>query len=332
MNWPIWNKIFADKPALFHSTERWFLRYFHSEEALRDLIEVSLLQGVQNAEKIDVQSVWIDGTPQARGVTETGQKVRCELADLLLIIQVFGPSGKHSSRRGILLQGKVGKVLPKFGSDKSTQKERDLLETLDRSKDLSLFRGGLRSRLLNTNSVYRMTNVPLWDGPTKATPAVGLEDCSSYLFFAPGGIQTEWYYCPFLMGWPENRDSKGIGSATDFRTVVERTYKDKLFGRKILGPNEPYECEWSRLVWDLLGTYKDAVINSIYGKFPRINQVSKLLSFQCHEYDLRTRNISFMKVPPKDAEAVEVNPPNISVVLVNVKLSKEPIDDIERPD
>lgn len=55
--------------------------------------------------KVQVSSIWIDGTPQALAIARTKQ-VKCELADLLFLVEELDNKMNLISKKSILIQGK----------------------------------------------------------------------------------------------------------------------------------------------------------------------------------------------------------------------------------
>lgn len=82
-------------------------------------------------------------------------------------------------------------------------------------------------------------------------------------------------------------------------------------GRPIYDPGSPHFCEWSRLVWDLLGDYQPVVMDG-YGRQNRVN-VSQTLTFLS-----ATSSWGAPLASDFSDEAVMRREPSISVVQVNV--------------
>ena len=138
--WLYWELIKKHKSG--NSFERWSLRHLHQETYLNRLaIAVLRYNKDKNKEcNVRVNSIWVDGTPQAFGAARTN-KVKCELADLLFIIEELDSNGDELMRKGMLLQGKVTRHPKKIDSNNSTKKERTLFQKLDRTRPLTLRAG-----------------------------------------------------------------------------------------------------------------------------------------------------------------------------------------------
>ncbi|MBK7617594.1 MAG: hypothetical protein IPJ08_25160 [Burkholderiales bacterium] len=290
----------------WRAQERWQLAYLHSHRTLEELARVVLngFTAVSRPAAVSVQSVWIDGTPQVTGFLPDGRQLaQCELADLLFIVNQMDPRGVVVGRTGVLLQGKTAKRHNALPSNHSTKKERLLLEGLNRSKPLSVFRDiGLRSPI----------------GTYTFGGGTGLNDCARYLMMAKTG---RWHcpYCaplaPLQIGWPKTRATSSIDPTTSFVDAMKQLATTGGLGRTILDKGPSLKCEWSRLVWDLLGDYVPVEMQG-YGGQNRVN-VSPTLSFTTQV------DLVFGSPPGQVSRAAESfdRPPAISVVQVNIRSS-----------
>lgn len=305
-NWAYWRALHDGfKASGWRSQERWQLAYLHSASTLEDIAQATLdgFAAVSRPAAVSVQSVWIDGTPQVTGFLPDGRALAgCELADLLFIVNQMNLGGVTVRRTGLLMQGKTAKRHNALPSNHSTKKERLLLEGLNRARPLSVFRDiGLSSPI----------------GTYTFGGGTGLNDCARYLMMAK---TMRWASCPICstllplqIGWPKTRMSSSIDPTTGFVDAMQQLATTGGIGRIIQDKGPMLTCEWSRLVWDLLGDYEPIEMRG-YGGQNRVN-VSPTLSFL-------TQNVRSSGSPPEEVsmspEAFD-HPPAISVVQVNIR-------------
>ncbi len=293
------------KASGWRSKERWQLAYLHSIRTLRDIARATLdgYAAISKPAAVSVQSVWIDGTPQVTGFLPDGRPLAgCELADLLFIVNQMSLSGVTVRRTGLLVQGKAAKRHNALPSNHSTKKERLLLEGLDRGRPLSVFRDiGLSSPI----------------GKYTFGAGTGLKDCARYLMMAKSmywdsGLRYSTIL-PLQIGWPKARMSSSIDPTMWFVEALQQLAINGGIGRIIQDKGPRLTCEWSRLVWDLLGDYNPIEMRG-YGRQRRVN-ISPSVSFLAGYF-------SSFGVPPEGLpqlpEAFD-RPPAISVVQVNIR-------------
>lgn len=199
------------------------------------------------------------------------------------------------------MQGKTAKRHNALPSNHSTKKERLLLEGLNRSMPLSVFRD---FRLLSPVGTYT------FGGGT------GLRDSARYLMMAK---TLEWAcpicapLAPLQIGWPKTRATSSIEPTTDFVEAMRQLATTGGMGRLIQDKRSSFACEWSRLVWDLLGDYEPIEMKG-YGGQNRVN-VSPRMAFSAQQ------GAVFRSPPRQVPEAPEYfdRPPAISVVQVNIR-------------
>lgn len=203
-----------------------------------------------------VESVWIDGTPQASGTTVFGKTVKCELADLLYVVDERDLSNNLVARRGLLLQGKLADRHDILLGGPSTTKERDLLERLDTRAALELYRDTKRTNLIGS---YQFK-------PGALAGFTGMEDCARYLMMPKSLSQwrTRHLLSPLAVGWPPRRTEAKLGSVTRLPQVIEDMGLTATQGKPVI---DPLVCEWSRMVYDLLAKYETPP--SLPGGVPR---------------------------------------------------------------
>lgn len=304
------------------SRERWFLAYLHSEYALSELAQATAraLTLAARPSAVSLQSVWIDGTPQASAFATGGRSVACELADLLFILQEHDVRGGVTARSGLLLQAKIARKHDRLPSGASTRKERLLLENLDRGQPLELYRDTGRSAGAQIGS-YTLGGTP-----------PGLKDCARYVLI-PKELSwgSAWYWAPYLVGWPPSSSSPCIRPPTGIVHAIQRAAVAQAIGRPLNDRDQLKGCEWSRMVWDLLGDYGH-VIMAGYGGQRRVN-TSAVMSFLASPtvaWDLpapgarrRPTLGPRMVAPPPDRETPAVTlddgGPAISVIVITVR-------------
>lgn len=319
-----WQK-FRSEWRAFHqsgwpSQERWYLAYLHSQGSLGQLAmgTARALAVAGRPSAVSVQSVWIDGTPQASAHTGGGHPVACELADLLFILRQHGLQGEVVARCGLLLQAKIARRFDRLPSGASTRKERRLLEHLDRSQPLVLYRDTARSAAARIGAY------------TLGGAAEGLRDCARYLLIPKGpGWGNAMYWAPYLVGWPPVASSPRVRPPTGLVHAIQQAAVAQTIGRAIQDRGAT-GCPWSRMVWDLLGDY-GGVVMAGYGGQRRVNSspVMSFLATPTLTYDrpllsLRTGTRGGLRLlaPPPDGDraiALDDSGPAISVIVMTVR-------------
>jgi len=306
-SWEYWNYLHHEfKTSGWRSEERWQLAALHSKISLDSLATLILRRfsaGGRPA-KVSAESFWIDGTPQVQGYLPSGKKLaQCELADLLFIVNQMDMKGTVLNRTGVLLQGKTVKRHDRLPSNHSTKKERLLLEGFCRAQPLA---------------VYRDVNLTGHIGDYTFGVGTGLKDCARYLMmpkkanWCPGCTPYE----PLQIGWPKSRASNSILPTTSFVVAMQDLAISGTLGRVIQDKNSASAsaCEWSRLVWDLLGSFKPGPMAG-YGGQPRAN-ISDVMSFMGSNY------AGYAVEPPEPLLGLPISldePPAISVIQVNIR-------------
>lgn len=214
----------------------------------------------------------------------------------------MNPQRATVHRTGLLIQGKTAKRHNRLPSNHSTKKERLLLEGLNRARPLSVFRDiGLRSPI----GTYTFGN------------GTGLNDCARYLVMAMT-MQWDCPLCaplsPLQIGWPKSRASQSLDPTIDFVQSMRSLATTGGIGRQIQDKGPNLNCEWSRMIWDLLGDYEPIEMRG-YGGHRRVNTSST------HTYMAASARFSWE--PPEDNKHMALEsfnrPPAISVVQVNVR-------------
>jgi hypothetical protein len=227
------------------SLERWALRHLHHRDYLNLLAErvIEFNRLHHRPCSVQVNSIWIDGTPQATAKART-KRVKCELADLLYIVEELNHKGDRICRKGILLQGKNTVHPLKIDSGNSTKKERALFEKLDRRDELTLNVG-----VSNTSKIIGKY---LLDSSVKE----GLSDCARFLLMPKKRC---WFHdfifncSPFHVTWPKREKSNEMVVGQGLTEAVLEMYSGTSLGKEIIAPAK---CEWSRMVLDLENRYK----------------------------------------------------------------------------
>ncbi|MDM3684686.1 hypothetical protein [Proteus mirabilis] len=146
LSWKNWERVYLNKKNNKRaSLERYGLRNLHTVASLNFIVlkireEFSKKLGKEKV-SINARSIWIDGTPQAKFKTKDGDSLNCELADLLFIIHEINIDNTTKNCRAVLLQGKCSEKQNLLPNGRSTEKERKLLESIDRNEFLTLYPG-----------------------------------------------------------------------------------------------------------------------------------------------------------------------------------------------
>lgn len=251
------------------SLERWALRHLHHRDHLNLLAErvIEFNRHHRRPCAVQVNSIWIDGTPQATAKART-KEVKCELADLLYIVEELNYKGERICRKGMLIQGKNTVHPRKIDSGNSTKKERVLFEKLDRREKLTLKAGVTRAS--------KIIGEYLLDSSVKE----GLSDCARFLLMPKARC---WFYdyilncSPFHVTWPKRETSNEMLSGQSLSEAILAMYNNTNFGKEIIAP---HKCEWSRMVLDLENRYKGVEMKG-YDRQKRLYS-SDICSFKVH--------------------------------------------------
>jgi len=274
LSWESWSKVYLNKKHKKRaSLERWGLRNLHSVETLDHIVSEVKKRYLNNNPYINVSanSVWVDGTPQAKFTvskyenvnnsptsydntnqvslkTRKDEVLNCELADLLFIFNEFNSQNDFKKVRAVLLQGKCSEKNNLLPDGPSTEKERKLLESVNREELLTLYPGTKASG--KEIGMYKLGG----DDP-------GLADCAKYLMMPK---HEEWNYKspentgPYVIGWPGNSSSKSLGVTKNYLdAVIDEMLTSKTMGREVKFKDADIDrtCEWSKMIDDLLTSY-----------------------------------------------------------------------------
>lgn len=251
-SWESWRKVYINKKNKKRaSLERYGLRNLHSVASMDMIISKVNDLYLENKQEvfINASSVWIDGTPQAKFTTINGSILNCELADLLFIVHEVDERKTTKNFRAVLLQGKCSEKHDLLPNGISTGKERELLESIDRDKYLTLYPG--TKAYGETIGEYKLGG-----------DVIGLTDCAKFLMMPKNEC---WNYkapnsiSPYVIGWPENLSSKRLINTENYLSSILRgMIISKDIGKSIKIFDEKYidrRCEWSRMINDLLNNY-----------------------------------------------------------------------------
>ncbi|EFB9440875.1 lysogenic conversion protein [Escherichia coli] len=251
-SWENWKQVYLHKKNKKRvSLERYGLRSLHSVASL-DLI-VSKVHELylkkQQEVAVNAKSVWIDGTPQAKFKSVDGSVLNCELADLLFIIHEMDNKNKTINFRATLLQGKCSEKHNLLPNGPSTDKERKLLESIDRNEYLYLYPG--------TRAYGEKIGKYKLGGEN-----IGLADCAKYLIMPK---YERWKYktpdniSPYVIGWPNKISSNYLTNVVNYMDVIlEKMISSKTMGKEInltMQNHIDRQCEWSKMIYDLLNSY-----------------------------------------------------------------------------
>ncbi|WP_054688258.1 hypothetical protein [Pantoea stewartii] len=275
LSWESWKKVYLNKKKNKRaSLERWGLRNLHSVENLDHIVsevKKTYLNNNPNV-KVSANSVWIDGTPQAEFTVSHYKRVynnsstisgnatqpnfkfcknevlNCELADLLFIFNEFNSQNSSKRVRAVLLQGKCSDKDNLLPNGPSTEKERKLLESVNRNEKLTLY-PGTKASGKDIGSYTLGGNAP------------GLADCAKYLMmpkYETWSYNTPDYVDPYVIGWPVNSSNKSLGATTNYlEAIIKEMLKHGTMGRDVQIRNGAIDrsCPWSRMIDDLLTSY-----------------------------------------------------------------------------
>jgi hypothetical protein len=272
------------------------LRHIHEDLFLWNLArEIKKISG--NTHSLELSSIWIDGTPQAHGVARSNN-VKCELADLLYIIEEHDSNSNVISKRALLLQGKNTHKFNKIDSGSSTLKERSLFEKLDRSKELVL-RSGVQNHA-------RMIGSYILGGALSE----GLSDCAKFLLMPKKKFwkNKSPHLFPFHVTWTKNEKNADMEVGVSLGEAALNMITLREIGKPVINPKI---CEWSRLVTDLENGYTGVTMKG-YGGQKRINSSSAYISA------LLVDGQGYLSSFLNKNEQIAENMPFISIVKVKV--------------
>jgi hypothetical protein len=263
-DWSAWNdrvKSFTGKWAL----ERWFLMYLHEQKNIDALaLEVQTrLAAEGRSAQVQVQSIWVDGTPQAefspKGRSPLSKNPQCELADLLLCVRWESPDGLLQREQATLIQAKVASKYNKLPGGKSTRKERLLFEDCDRHKEITLYPGVNRE---NPIGAYQL-------GSGVGSKDYGLRDCASFLLMAKAPWSTTTKSIgPLQVGWPLDKKKTEIKPPETYLDAVINMVSGAApgLGREVrTGPSAKH-CVWTKMVNNLRGKYETITMSGYNGQ------------------------------------------------------------------
>ncbi|MGC0788745.1 lysogenic conversion protein [Pantoea agglomerans] len=275
LSWENWSEVYLNKKHNKRaSLERWGLRNLHSVEALDHIVSEVKNKYLHNNPhiKVTANSVWVDGTPQAKFTVSNYKRVygslsaisgnatqpnirsskdevlNCELADLLFIFNEFNNQNGFKRVRAVLLQGKCADKNNVLPDGPSTEKERKLFELVNRNKELTLYPG------------TKVSGDPI-GSYTLGGHVSGLADCAKYLMMPK---HEKWNYKapenigPYVIGWPESLTSKSLGETSNYLdAVIHEMLQSQTMGKEVKFDNGAIDrtCEWSAMIEDLLTCY-----------------------------------------------------------------------------
>ncbi|TWD33883.1 MULTISPECIES: lysogenic conversion protein [unclassified Pantoea] len=280
LSWKKWSEVYLNKKHNKRaSLERWGLRNLHSVETLDHIVSEVKTKYLNNNPhiKVTANSVWVDGTPQAKFTVSNYKRVygslsaisgnatqpnvrpgkdevlNCELADLLFIFNEFDNQNSFKRVRAVLLQGKCADKNNVLPDGPSTEKERKLLESVNRNKELTLY-PGTKASGADIGSYTLGGNTP------------GLADCAKYLMMPK---HEKWNYKapkntdPYVIGWPESLTSKSLGVTSNYLdAVIHEMLQSQSMGKEVKFDNGAIDrtCEWSKMIDDLLTSYQSVTM------------------------------------------------------------------------
>lgn len=289
-DWPEWNRrvnSFSGKWAL----ERWFLMYLHEQQNVDALaLEVKARLAAEGRyAQVRVQSIWVDGTPQAefspKGHSPRSKQPQCELADLLLCVRWESPSGLLQREQAMLIQAKVGSKYNKLPGGRSTQKERLLFENCNRHKNITLYPGVNRE---NPIGAYQLGN-------SAASKSFGLHDCASFLLMAKSAwTNVAGPVGPLQVGWPLDKMKTEIKPSHSYSDAVISMVSGPApaMGREVRTGASASHCIWTKMVNDLRGKYEKVSMSGYNGQ-ARVTTSATTASSQRLVYSLLDKDGSY---------------------------------------
>jgi hypothetical protein len=252
LGWENWSKVYLNKKNKKRaSLERYGLRNLHTVASLDFIVSKveSLYFNNMPGVSVSASSIWIDGTPQAKFTTDEGKTLNCELADLLFIIREVDNKNTVKNVRAVLLQGKCSEKNHLLPDGPSTEKERKLLESINRNETLTLYPGTKTSG--NAIGEYKLGG-----------HLSGLADCAKYLImpkYERWNYKTSDDIAPYVIGWPQSLSSKSLGTTTNYiDSIISEMLISKTMGKNLkfaVGNKVDTNCEWSKMIDDLLTSY-----------------------------------------------------------------------------
>lgn len=294
VDWNFWHYIFKTKKG--RSLERWALRQIHADIFLWNLAE-EIKKNSGTKYSLELSSIWIDGTPQAHGVARSNN-VKCELADLLYIIEEHDSNSSVINKKALLLQGKNTYKFNKIDSGSSTHKERTLFEKLDRSKALVL-KSGVQNHARTIGSYI-----------LGGALSEGLSDCAKFLLMPKNKFWSNKlpHLFPFHVTWTKNEKSADMEVGVSLGEAALNMVTSSEIGKPVI---DPKICEWSRLVTDLENGYTGVTMKG-YGGQKRINSSS------AHVSTLLVDDQGYLSHYLNENEQITENMPFISIVKVKI--------------
>ncbi|RQN05216.1 lysogenic conversion protein [Pantoea ananatis] len=314
LSWENWSEVYLNKKYNKRaSLERWGLRNLHSVETLDHIVSQVKKKYLNNNPhiKVTANSVWVDGTPQAKFTVTNYKRVygslsaisgnakqpnvrpgkdevlNCELADLLFIFNEFDNQNGFKRVRAVLLQGKCADKNNVLPDGPSTEKERKLFESVNRNKKLILY-PGTKASGASIGSYTLGGNTP------------GLADCAKYLMMPK---HEKWNYKapkntdPYVIGWPESLTSKSLGVTSNYLdAVIHEMLQSQSMGKEVKFNNGAIDrtCEWSKMIDDLLTSYQ-AVKMKGYNFQRRFNNSSEDIPDIINGLSLMTHHLKSLR-------------------------------------
>lgn len=245
------------------SLERWMLLYIHHRDQLNYIADHIGKQLASQGEQVCVQveSVWIDGTPQAEYSACGGPAHSCELGDVLVVVDRFSQAGgtlASLDSRALIVQAKVAPSPMALPVGTSTAKQRFLLENSCSVGGVTLWKG--RPGRSSSIGHYCIE-----------TRCQGLEGYSTYLIVpdAAGGFPAP--FTPFTCAWPVTPMGNATQWHLDYVETLQRLCDRPFYGRLL---NDPLHCAWSRMVYDLLNGFQGVWMDGYGGQY-RLNRSQK---------------------------------------------------------
>jgi hypothetical protein len=238
------------------SLERWALRFMHRPPQLNYIARAIArdLAAARQSACVRLDSVWIDGTPQARFKTASRSSTHCELGDLLVVVDRFELRGgvlTPFDSHAVIVQAKLATRHDTMPGGISTANERDLLERADLPSGIALFAGTGRRGPIGTFYL---------------PGSRGLRPFATFLLMPERSAWSSGHAAPFVCGWPEDRSTQRMEDQHEYVEMLKAMCRTPVYGA-LLHDSRP--CEWTRMVRTLLKKY-DGVQMKGYGRQMRM--------------------------------------------------------------
>ena len=256
-----WTQLHTDFVASGQpSLERWTLRYIHQPQQLDYVADqiAQYLNSIGQVVCVQIESVWIDGTPQAEYEACLGPSHACELGDILVVVDRFAQAGGQLSSvdsRALIMQAKIAPSPQAIPNGLSTGKQRLLLENSCSVAGIGLWKGTpWKSAQIGHYNIQNCCQ--------------GLTDHATYLLVPNVAIGFPVGFSPFTCAWTVPLPGNATQNIVEYVEALKQLSDVPVYGKLL---NDPVVCEWSRMVHELLHGYQGVWMNGYGGQY-RLNR------------------------------------------------------------